>query len=125
MDLEGMGPGSLCGWVLVAVLSASLTMGCGEHTIAPNPELIDRDVFIAVYADLRVGALRSPGQEITAEGRDAVLQRYGVTSDNLLDFADYYGPDIAYMRDVWNDVEVRLDSIRSASAGPSPGDTAR
>ena len=93
-----------------------------EGTVDPDPDLVDRNTFVLVYTDLRVAALSNPRRDITEQDRDAVLQQHGVTSDDLLAFAEYYGPDIAFMRDVWNDIETRLDSIRQASTGPSPGD---
>lgn len=82
-------------------------------TSEPSPEAIDREVFIAAYVDLRVAAFSSEGDTITQAQREGILDRHGVTEGDLLSFAEVHGPDVPFMRGVWNEVEARLDAARA------------
>ena len=79
---------------------------CGGNTnpIA-NPDVIDRDTFITVFVDLRLAAVESEDFVITDSARDQILSSHGIDSESLVLFADVYGSDVEFMRDVWNDVE--------------------
>ena len=79
-------------------------------------DTIDREVFIATYVDLRVAALDTDSARIATVERDAVLERHGVTADDLTTFAEVHADDLDFMRDVWNEVEVRMDVDTPAEA---------
>jgi len=83
--------------------------GCGGDDDAPT---IDREDFIATYVDLRAEALLNDSRQITDEERTEVLGEHGVTEDDLVAFADVHGRDVTFMRDVWDEVEERLDLMR-------------
>jgi hypothetical protein len=88
---------------------------CGGSASEPAPaDLPEREVFIAAYVDLRVEALTTQGGELTDEGRAEVLGRHSVTEDQLIAFVEYWGEELDYMREVWNDIELRLDAQRPA-----------
>ena len=72
-------------------------------------DTIDRDAFIQTYVDLRIAALDSDSLRLSDEDREEVLGRHGVTIADLETFAEVHATDLDYMRDVWNEVEVRLD----------------
>ncbi len=72
-------------------------------------DVIDREVFVQTYIDLRVAALETETQQLSDEARAEVLTRSGVTADDLKHFAEVHGRDLDFMRDVWNDVESRMD----------------
>jgi hypothetical protein len=94
------------GWLLaVALLAPACT--------SESPATIERETFVATYADLRVAALRTDSGWLSDAQRTDVLSRHGVTPEDLTTFADVHGPDLAFMRQLWNDVEVRMDSLRS------------
>lgn len=90
-----------------ALLAASLLAlgGCG----AAESDAIDRELFVQTYVDLRVAAIEADSQRIGEPEREAILARNGVTTDDLLHFAEVYADDLDFMRDVWNDVELRMD----------------
>ena len=44
-----------------------------------------------------------------ARTREEILAAKGVTEDDLLDFVRVHSTDLDYMRDVWNEVELRMD----------------
>lgn len=107
-------PGTLKNRLLPVLTSAvALLAGCGGDAAAPaDATAIDRETFIAAYVDLRTAAVRSESPEIPDGERAAVLARHGVTEEDLLGFAEAHGRDVAFMREVWDEVEARLDAQR-------------
>ena len=99
----------------LALLTLLVVVGCGGGA---QRDTIDREVFISTYADLRMAALDTDSSRVGEAERDAILQEHGVTADELTTFADVHGEDLEYMRDVWADVELRLDTDPDA-ASPS------
>ena len=92
---------------LLAVVG--LAAGCG----APErPQPIDREVFIDAYVDLRLAALGNEDFEVEPEQRSEILERHGVDQDELLYFADFHGRDVAFMNEIWSEVERRLAERR-------------
>lgn len=98
---------------LAAPLLACLALACGGGTV----ETIDREVFIATYVDLRMAALETDSARVAPNERDAILQRHGVSADDLTTFAEVHADDLDFMRDVWNEVELRMDVEPDGSAG--------
>jgi len=80
---------------------------------------ISRSDFIEAYVDLRVAALRIPGEELTVEARDRVLQELGLTEDDLIHFIEVHGRDAQFMRRVWEEVDSIITEKRGLPAGPS------
>lgn len=78
----------------------------------PPDDVVDRDTFISTYVSLRVAALHGDG-ELTDAQRVEVLGRHGVHEDELVGFVDAHGRDVQYMRNVWDEVEARLDATRA------------
>ena len=72
--------------------------------------MIERQLFVETYVDLRVTALRSEDGLIDDEERREVLSRHGVTEEQLLEFARVHGEDPETMRSVWDEIEDRLDA---------------
>jgi hypothetical protein len=80
---------------------------CDDGT--PTAETsIDRETFIATYVDLRLSALGTQSGVITDAERARVLEKHSVTEDDLLGFADAWGPDPEAMKGVWEEVQRRL-----------------
>jgi hypothetical protein len=94
---------------LIRTALASLLLAATVACSGSAPQTIDREVFIATYVDLRMAALGTDSARIGAPERDEILQRYGVTADELTAFAEVHADDLDFMRDVWNEVEVRMD----------------
>ncbi|MXW19139.1 MAG: hypothetical protein F4139_06600 [Gemmatimonadetes bacterium] len=109
-------------WLVAAVLLAAA--GC-EDEGAPA-ETISREAFVETYVALRVAQLRgTAGDPLPAEDRERVLAANGVTEEELLTFAEVHGPDVAFMEQLWEDVEKRLEEIRNTpDATMDPGDPA-
>ena len=94
------------GLSLVVVFSST---SCGSRSGARG-DTIDSEVFIATYVDLRTTALQSTSHRLSDEDRVAVLARHSVTAEDLALFAEVHGRDADFMREVWNDVESRMES---------------
>ena len=99
-DPRFAGPVRLLG--ACAVLACLACSGAAEDTI-------DRQVFIDAWTELRIAALDTDSQRVAAADRDAILERHGVTAEDLTRFADVHATDLDFMRDVWNDIELRMD----------------
>ena len=95
----------LAGLALAFLGLASCGGGAGDDTI-------DREQFIQTYVDLRVEGLKAETGSISEDVRDRVLSDHGVTEQDLLTFADVHGRDVPFMKDVWDEVERRLDDVR-------------
>ncbi|MEX2472420.1 MAG: hypothetical protein WEA34_09590 [Gemmatimonadota bacterium] len=94
----------------VVVLCLSAALGCGDRP-SDRGLAVSRARFVDTYVDLRAEALRAESEMLTDSARATVLARHGVTEEELLDFAEAMGGDLDYMRDLWNEIELRLDSL--------------
>jgi hypothetical protein len=94
---------------LVASLLAIAT-ACGSGT-GGSPDTIDSEVFIQTFVDLRISALDTDSQRIAPLDREAILSEHSVTADDLTQFATTHGDDLEFMREVWNEVELRMDRM--------------
>jgi len=81
---------------------------CGGAT-GGNTDPIDREVFVQTYVDLRVSALETDTLRLATPDREAILAENGVTAEELTRFADAHAADLDFMRDVWNEIELRMD----------------
>ena len=98
---------------LGALAVALLLMACQSDSAAPTQETLERDVFIDTYVELRMHSLNAPNQLISNEDRDRILAQRGITADDLIEFAEIHGADVVFMREVWNEVEERLEDLRT------------
>ena len=80
--------------------------------------MISREAFIEAYVDLRVGALRSPGEEMPLEERDRILADHGLLDQDLLDFVEIRGRDVQFMRRVWEEIDSIITEKREFSRDP-------
>ncbi|MGD8321060.1 MAG: hypothetical protein PVJ02_11405 [Gemmatimonadota bacterium] len=103
-------------WVLLVLLA--LVGGCRKGpTRTSDAGGIDRDTFISTYVDLRTATIRARPDSLDPQVRAGILKEHGVTADQLLRFVQAHGEDVGYMRDLWDDVEKRLDAVRLGEGG--------
>ena len=93
-------------------LAVSLSACRGDASGLDEAEIIDREVFVAVYVDLRAAAVVTEDGEITDEAREKVLARHGTSETDVLNFAEYHAEDLVLMRQVWDEIEVLLEARR-------------
>ncbi len=82
-----------------------LLQGCGGG----SPDTITSETFIDTYVDLREAALSTDSLRLATADRERVLAEHGVTEADLEAFVEVHATELEYMRDVWNEVETRLD----------------
>ena len=73
---------------------------------------ISREAFIEAYVELRVGALRSPREELPVPDRDRILEGLGLDDEDLLHFVEVNGRDVQFMRRVWEEVDSLMTELR-------------
>jgi len=89
----------------LALLLVAFAAGCGE----PETTALDRETFVRAYVDIRAAALQTEDAEPTERQREDVLARYGVSAEDMVEFVEYHGEDVEYMRELWSEIEVRLE----------------
>jgi len=108
---------------LILLLSASPLLACSSaDSEEGRKDAISSEAFITAYVELRIAALRAPGQELTLQARDRVLRRLELEEKDLLDFVDAYGKDVQFMRRVWENVDSILEDRRRPREPGDPGD---
>lgn len=94
----------------IMVLSGlMIMMACGGPGAGADG-LIDQETFIASYVDLRMTALGTEVGELDDALRAEVLERNGVSEQDLVDFVESHGEDVALMQDIWDEIEARMDA---------------
>ncbi len=109
---------SHAGSLLFISLAVSWSACGGDAAGLDEDDIIDREVFIAAYVDLRAAALSTDDGELTDEARVEVLSRHGASEVDVLNFAEYHAPDLPFMREVWDQIEVLLEAQRPLMDGP-------
>ena len=98
--------------LIVVVLTAAAACGSGGTGTGDS---IDAEAFIQTFVDLRVSALDTDSQRLAPRDREAILSEHSVTAEDLTHFANAHGDDLEFMREVWNEVELRMDRTPASS----------
>lgn len=110
-------------WIIaLAFLLVAGSAACGEPESAERvvPEgTISREQFIATYVELRYAVLESGADDIEPGAREEILRAQGVTAEDLFRFLDVYGTDVAYMRDLWQEIADIIELGRTAQTSTS------
>jgi hypothetical protein len=102
-------------------LALLISFGCtSEGSEIEAPDVLSREDFVRAYVELRVAALKSPGEELSLETRDRVLQELGLTEEDLLRFVEVNGRDVQFMRRVWEEVDSLMTEKRGLPAPSTP-----
>jgi hypothetical protein len=94
-------------------LLATAVLACSGGSAAPEVDTVSREAFIEAYVGLRTVGLRAPQQLLPEEDRERFLSDPGVSQDELFTFIEVHGTEVDYMRDVWNEIEERLNEMRT------------
>ena len=97
----------------LGILLSSLACG-GSQSKLPEGDLIEPEDFIETYVDLRAAALITEDGQVTEAGRSEVLDRHGISEEDLISFTQAYGEDLMFMQELWNEIELRLENTRSS-----------
>ena len=102
--------------LLLAMAFLLVGAGCGDDPAAATSS-IDRETFVATYVDLRLSALGTQTGEITESERARVLAKHETTEADLLAYAEAHGSDPATMKEVWEEVRLRLQRAAGEDTG--------
>lgn len=105
--------------VLAVTTLLLVASGCGDAS-RNEGALIPRETFIETYVELRVAGLRSADAVLSDSARAEILTRRGVSEEELIEFVTVRGPQLDFMRDLWNEIEMRMDSVPAATADSLP-----
>jgi len=97
-----------CGWLVltcVASLQACIARGTDSEGAA-----IPQDTFVTAYVQLREAALSLPSERVDS-AREAILAEHHLSQQDMLTFAEVHGRDVTFMKDVWDEVEQRLNAM--------------
>ncbi len=101
-------------WSCVLLASFAWLFGCGGGGSRPEIATISKDKFITTYVALRQAASWLDSASLDS-ARIAILHDAGVTRQDMLTFVETHGPDVTYMKEVWDSVEQELDKGPAAS----------
>ena len=96
----------------------ALALACASEE-QPSGDGLTREAFVETYVALRAAGLQTASRVVSPEDRDRILAEKGVAQEELLEFAETHGGDAAFMKEVWDEVESRLEERRGRS-GPTP-----
>jgi hypothetical protein len=100
--------------MVAGLLAAGLTACDGGVPGSERERTIPRETFIRAMVELRLLASESPEDRVASTRRDRLLEELGVTSEQLIRFAEVHGRNVPYMNDVWNEVHQRLLDLDQA-----------
>lgn len=96
---------------VVGLVLAAACVGEGRSSDAS----LSREEFVEVYVALRAAGLQSASGVISPGDRERILTERGIEQEELIEFADAHGGDPAFMKDLWDEVESRLEERRSGT----------
>ena len=94
--------------LLAAWLAAALAAGACEGDPPARPHDPARALFVDVYVDLRLAALRSSDGVVPVGERERILAEHGASSDAMLAFVAANGEDLVFMRELWTEIWDRI-----------------
>lgn len=104
--------------LLVAALSVSCSGGATTPT--SERETIEPGLFARVFGDLVIARIEAlPDTMAYQRNRRSILERYGVTSEDMRTFVEVHGDSDDLMARIYGVVDARLDTL----FGERPGRT--
>jgi hypothetical protein len=95
-------------WVLATVVSS-----CGKPDM-----VIEEDRYIETMAHLTATHLRFMDMPQSDSAQASVLNNFGISGDDLLEFSEVHGGDLTMMDRVWEAIRLRVAVLENA---PVPG----
>jgi hypothetical protein len=90
-----------------------LVSGCSKSLDGPP---ISRREYVDAYVDI-LSATDTTEDEVTASRvAQEILERRGISEDDLLEYTRFYDDDPEYLANVWMEIEMRLRNPEPDSA---------
>jgi len=88
---------------VVSALSTLPLFAACEDTIDPPP--ISRQQYVETYVEIITTADEEQDSVAASERAQEILDRRGITQEDLLAFAEHYMEDPGYLGEVWFEIE--------------------
>lgn len=96
-------------------LMALAAAGCGTPHPADSGRLpLDRNEFADIYVELRRAAIASDSAPDFAARQLEILERYGISGPELIDYVERNSNDLKGLAATWDSIYKRLGRIDSA-----------
>jgi len=89
-----------------SLLIAGLTIGCSDVSGG-----LDEETYVDVMARLSISRSHNVGTLADDSARASILAQFGLTGQELLDFAERFGDDVTRMDRLWDQIRDRVDSL--------------
>lgn len=104
-----------------AALALLVVYGCDAGSTARQADgVLSDDRFVQIVVELRQGAKNAEGGD-AGERRKAILERHGVTEEDLLRYVEIRGTDVDAMVEVWSAIDKALNSDSAADRPSNDG----
>ncbi len=90
---------------VVSALSTLLFSAC-QNSIGSPP--ISREEYIETYVEILLAADEEPDSIAASKRAQEILDRRGITQEELLGYAEHYVDDPEHLAEVWMEIETRL-----------------
>lgn len=92
----------------VLALSTLLLVTACDKVIERPP--ISQQQYVDIYVEILRAADEEPDEVAASQRAQEILDRRGVSQEDLLGFAEHYADDPEYLSEVWLEIERRLRS---------------
>ena len=111
---------------LVGIAGALALASCGPEAADPYQGPVTDEAYIQVMTDLMLldarplkGGSPAEREARTDSAKLAIVERHGITGDEILEFARIRGAEASHMEVLWQEITHRFDSIRVADLSRS------
>jgi len=91
---------------VISTLGTLLFFTACSDTIDPPP--MSREQYIEVYVEIINAADEEPDSIAASQRAQEILERRGITQDELLAYAEHYIDDPELLAEVWFEIESRI-----------------
>jgi len=99
----------------MALSTLLLSSGCWKTVDRPP---ISREEYVEVYVDILRASDEEPDSIAASKRAQEILDRRGITEEELLGYAEHYAEDPEHLAQVWQEIESRLSE-------PEPQDSSQ
>lgn len=90
-----------------------LVSGCGKTLERPR---ISRQDYVDAYVDILSATDTTEDEVMASRVAQEILERRGLSEDDLLAYTRFYDDDPEYLANVWMEIEMRLRNPEPDSA---------
>ena len=96
---------------VISALSTLLLFAACSDTIDPPP--ISREQYVDIYVEILQAVDEEPDSIAASKRAQEILDRRGVTQEELLAYAEHYVNEPEHLAEVWLEIETRIRNPES------------